>query len=179
MKKIHIVSFVLFLLIFTGCTQQAVDNGDSKDGVTEKIEVKKEEVKKDGIEPKINNQPVLDLRSKGLKKVPDYVFGMTGLKELNLSNNVLEGALPGEIRFLKNLVKLDVSKNNMTGIPAEIGQLENLEVLNYASNGITGLPLEIGNLKNLKIFDLSSNDYSKYDLDIIKKQLPNLEVIID
>ena len=121
----------------------------------------------------------LDLSNKGLNKLPEYVLEMTELTELDISENNLEGALPSQIAKLKNLEKLDVSGNDMTGIPAEIGQLEKLEELSYADNNITGLPLEIGNLDNLKELDLRGNDYSEYDLGLIKKELPNLLVLND
>lgn len=119
----------------------------------------------------------LDLNGQGLSKIPNEVFSMTDLEILDISNNNLTGTLPGEIRFLKNLKKLKAGSNNMTGIPAEIGQLSNLEELDYSNNQITGLPLEIGNLKNLKIFNLTGNDFSEYDMDLIEKELPNLDVI--
>ncbi len=124
-----------------------------------------------------NKANVLDLSNRGLEKLSQDIFNQTGLTELNVSGNRLTGALPAEIRKLKNLKKIDASNNPMTGIPAEIGQLSELEELNYANNKITGLPLEIGNLKKLKIFNLTGNDYSAYDLGLIKKLLPNLRVI--
>lgn len=113
----------------------------------------------------------LDLSDKNLQKLPEYVLKITDLEELDISNNKLTGALPAEIRQLKKLKVLNCSDNLMTGVPAEIGQLENLEVLNLANNDLTGLPNELGNLKKLKILNLSGNNYSKMDLDIIKKGL--------
>lgn len=136
-----------------------------------------ENTSKDDVENILkSNSSSLDLSGQGLDRIPEYVLGMSSLKELNLSRNNLEGALPSQIAQLKNLEKLDVSDNKMTGIPAEIGQLEKLEELNYANNEITGLPLELGNLKNLKEIDLSGNDYSEYDMGIIKKELPDLVI---
>lgn len=120
----------------------------------------------------------LDLSGQNLKSVPKYVFDMKNLESLNLSNNQLTGALPGEIRFLQNLKILDASNNQMTGVPAEVGQLTKLEVLNLANNQLTGLPYELGNLKNLKTLNLSGNSYSEYDLSIIRPNLPaNVNII--
>lgn len=120
---------------------------------------------------------VLDLSNKGLVKVSSDVFSRTDLEELNLSNNKLTGALPGEIRFLQNLKVLNASNNQMTGVPAEIGQLSKLEVLDLSNNELTGLPYELGNLKNLKVLRLSGNNYSRQDLDVVKKGLPASVVI--
>lgn len=130
----------------------------------------------------IPNQPVsatsLDLSNKGLTAVPKYVFGMTGLTELNLSHNNLTGAIPGEIRFLKNLKTLDLSYNQMTGVPAEVGQLSNLVTLNLSHNQLTGLPNELGNLKNLKTLNLSGNNCSPQDVAVIQKGLaPTCQII--
>lgn len=119
----------------------------------------------------------LDLSNKGLNKLPMDIFNQTDLTSLNVSGNRLTGSLPSQLGNLKKLVILDASNNQFTGIPAEIGQLTDLEVLNFANNGITGLPLELGNLKKLKSIDLSGNDYSTYDLGLIKKSLPSLQVI--
>ena len=124
-----------------------------------------------------DGQVRLDLSNKGLDSLPAYVLDMTYLEELNLSSNGLTGALPAEIRKLRNLRKLDVSRNSMTGIPAEIGQLSNLEVLDYSYNQITGMPYELANLKKLKTFNLTGNKFSEQDLTVIIKDLPNLQVV--
>ena len=123
---------------------------------------------------------VLDLSGQELKKIPDYVFDKTDIQKLDLSNNNLGGSLQAEVRQLQNLKVLNLSNNHFAGVPAEIGQLKNLEELNLSSNQITGLPYELGNLSNLKVLDLRGNDYSKADLEIIKKTLPSTtEVLTD
>lgn len=119
----------------------------------------------------------LDLSNQGLTSVPQYVFAMTELQEFDLSVNNLTGALPAEIRHLKNLKVLNVSHNKMTGIPAEIGQLSNLVTLDYSYNQITGMPYEMANLKNLRTLNLTGNNFSEYDLAIITKDLPDLRVV--
>ena len=121
----------------------------------------------------------LDLSGQGLEKLPDYVLDRSSLEELNISNNKLIGALPAEIRGLKNLRILNASNNLMTGVPAEVGQLQNLEVLDLSNNQLTGLPHELGNLKKLKILNLSGNDYAEQDLEVIKQGLsPQVEIIL-
>ncbi|MDD5031548.1 MAG: leucine-rich repeat domain-containing protein [Patescibacteria group bacterium] len=114
----------------------------------------------------------LDLSSQQLKKVPDYVFKLTNLEELDLSNNQLTGAIQAEIRHLQKLKVLKADNNLMTGVPAEIGQLQNLQILDLSNNQLTGLPYELGNLKNLKTFNISGNNYSTLDLGIITEKLP-------
>lgn len=124
----------------------------------------------------VSSATSLDYSGRGLTSFPKEVLGRTDTSSLNLSNNNLTGALPGEIRHLTNLEELNVSNNKMTGIPAEIGQLKRLKVLNYANNKITGLPLELGNLTQLQVLDLSGNNASQHDLSLIRPKLPNTEI---
>lgn len=119
----------------------------------------------------IKTNKKLDLSSQGLTKAPNYIFNMTGIDELNLSDNEIDGALQAEIRNLKNLKVLNLNNNKFTGVPAEVGQLTNLEILDLSNNPVTGLPYEIQNLKKLKILDLRGTNYSEQDLDIIKQGL--------
>lgn len=121
---------------------------------------------------------ILNLSNQNLTKVPDSVFNQTGLKELNVSNNKIGGAVQSQINQLKSLAILNLSNNQMTGLPAEIGQLSNLEVLDVSNNKLSGLPYEIGNLQKLKTFKISGNSYSQADLDIIKSKLPATTQII-
>jgi len=132
-----------------------------------------------GVEPggTTGTRGVLDLSGQGLTKAPNYIFARTDIEELNLSNNVLDGALQAEIRHLQNLKVLNLSNNTFTGVPAEIGQLKNLEVLDLSNNKLTGLPYELGNLSKLKLLDISGNAYSEADLAKIRASLPASTVI--
>lgn len=119
----------------------------------------------------------LDLSGTGLKSVPSYVFQRTELKELNVSDNNLTGALQAEIHQLKNLQILKASGNEMTGVPAEIGQLSELREIDFSENKLTGLPSELGNLQNLRLLDLRGNMISKQDLDAIRARLTQVEIL--
>ena len=157
MKKILII-LVLPLLLGVACTQTKMidDNGDNDSP---------------NIESNQSNNK-LDLSNQGLIKVSQSVFSQTNLQELDLSGNKLTGALPAAIRHLQNLIILDASNNQMTGVPAEVGQLNKLEILDLSNNQLTGLPHELGNLQNLKTLNLTGNQVSQFDLDIIKQNLP-------
>lgn len=120
---------------------------------------------------------ILNLSNQNLNEVPGYMYLETDLEEINISHNKLKDSLKAEIKNLKKLKVLDISNNQFTGLPAEIGQLQELEILNISNNQLTGLPHELGNLQNLKELDLSGNDYSEFDLEIIRKQLPSGVII--
>jgi len=120
---------------------------------------------------------VINLSGRNLTKAPDYIFNQKNTVELDLSNNLISGALQSQIQNLQKLKVLNLSNNKFTGVPAEIGQLKKLEVLNLSSNELTGLPNELGNLSNLKLLDLRGNNYSETDLATIRKNLPAQTVI--
>jgi Leucine-rich repeat (LRR) protein len=118
----------------------------------------------------------LDLSGGGLTKIPSDVFLRTDLVKLDLSENDLAGAPQAEIRHLAKLKFLDLSKNNLTGLPAELGQLKELETLDVSDNQLTGLPMELGDLTQLRVLDISGNPYSTKDLDEIAKKLTQTEI---
>jgi len=163
MQKL-LIAFVV-LLIFIGGSFYLVERVDN---VSEEGGTGGGALPSDGV---VSGAKNLDLKGKGLTKVPLSVFSVTSLESLDLSDNLLTGALQAEVRHLVNLRVLDLSGNQFTGVPAEIGQLQKLEVLDLSNNMLTGLPYELGKLSNLKILDLRGNDYAEADLEIIRATL--------
>lgn len=103
---------------------------------------------------------------------------MTDLIIFKIDHNILDGSLIGEIRQMLKLKTLVVNFNNMTGMPAEIGQLNNLETLDYSYNKIERLPNELANLKNnLKELNLTGNPLSQDEINKLKSDLPNTNII--
>lgn len=160
MKKLFLIAFAVLLL--SGCGMSVRQNPGNNNTNSSAI---------NGA-PIIQNNNKLDLSNQNLTKVPDYVFNMTNLEELNISHNQITGAIQSQINQLKNLKVLDASNNLMTGVPAEVGQLTNLQTLDLSNNKLTGLPNELGNLKNLQTFNISGNNYSAQDLAGIIQKLP-------
>jgi len=163
MKKLFLLSLLATTITLAGCMPTIAPINTP---------INQNQPESNGNTNAVPNGDKLDLSNQGLTQVPQNVFKLTNLQELNVSNNKLTGALPAEIRHLQNLQILDASNNQMTGVPAEIGQLENLRILNLSNNQLTGLPYELGNLKKLQVLNLSGNNYSTQDLEIIRQGLP-------
>lgn len=180
MKKLLAPLIILGIVTLSGCSliTDFIDSKkqeantviqEEKDKLVETAKTKLEDIKTGVTE---------NLSGKNLTKMPMSTFDQKDIEVLDISNNQLTGALPGEIRFLKNLKVLKANNNLMTGVPAEIGQLSNLEILDLSNNQLTGLPNELANLKNLKTFNISGNNYSEQDLNYIKERLPNTNFIL-
>ncbi len=173
MKNIIIPVVIVLVFIAIGLFVVGKDDTDNKSEPknNEVVVIKESEVST------TSTSMVLNLSGKGLTAVPMSAFAETKIEELNLSNNELTGALPSQVGALQNLKVLNLSNNNFTGVPAEIGQLSKLEVLDLSDNKLTGLPNELGNLRNLKLLDISGNQYSKTDLEVIRKNLSSSTVV--
>uniref|UniRef100_A0AAX7VXD3 PDZ domain-containing protein n=1 Tax=Astatotilapia calliptera TaxID=8154 RepID=A0AAX7VXD3_ASTCA len=87
---------------------------------------------------------------------PEVVEWLTGLKELWMDGNKLT-FLPGMLGTLKQLVYLDVSKNNLEMVDEQIRGCENLQDLLLSNNALTQLPGSIGTLKKLTALKVDEN----------------------
>lgn len=83
----------------------------------------------------------------------------TNMKELDLSNNIITGAIPDSMMQNTNLQVLDLNNNDFWGIfPTEIFTNDAMQYLNIHNNRFMGtLSDRIGFLKNLKHLDVSKN----------------------
>jgi Leucine-rich repeat (LRR) protein len=87
---------------------------------------------------------------------------MSALTSLNIAENQLSGSLPGTLKFLTNLQRLELDQNSFDGtIPDELVFLTNLETLTLSNNQLSGsIPKEALQLKALRVVDLSYNQLS-------------------
>ncbi|MEN8215594.1 MAG: hypothetical protein ABFS56_04325 [Pseudomonadota bacterium] len=76
-----------------------------------------------------------------------------------LIRNGLTGSIPPELGKLSGLMDLQMSDNQLTGsIPTELGKLSGLMRLNLSGNQLTGsIPTELSDLSYLKMLFLDSN----------------------
>ncbi|KAK9740377.1 hypothetical protein RND81_03G030800 [Saponaria officinalis] len=91
-------------------------------------------------------------------KFPVGFRNLSNLQRFDASNNELEGDI-SELRWLNNLVWLQLFENNFSGeIPAEFGEFKNLVSLSLYTNKLTGiLPPKLGSWAEFNFIDVSTN----------------------
>lgn len=112
-----------------------------------------------------DNTGSLDLSSLELKEIPEDVYKLVNLEELNLENNEIS-TVPLCVAKLKNLKYFCVSHNRIKTISDGIGKLSKLEILEIDGNQLTSLPKSITKLKNLVSLDVQENHLKKLPEDI-------------
>lgn len=92
--------------------------------------------------------------------IPGSFYSIASLTEVNLSSNNLSDAIPTAISDMFLLKSFDVSHNNLSGsIPEEIGMLAFLTSINLSFNNISGsIPATVGDLNELVSFNVSNNN---------------------
>ncbi|PRQ20837.1 putative protein kinase RLK-Pelle-LRR-XI-1 family [Rosa chinensis] len=90
--------------------------------------------------------------------LPFGLRNLTILENFDASENFLEGDL-NELRFLTNLVSLQLYDNNFSGeVPEEFGELNKLVNLSLYGNKLTGpLPQKLGSWSEMGFIDVSEN----------------------
>lgn len=115
----------------------------------------------------VNNSPCVTESERYLSKESECDwFGskcnQKGLmKQIQLVNNDLRGAMPSEITSLESLTRLELQDGGIVGpLPGAIGNMTKLEVIQLNGNIMDGqIPSSLYLLSNLKILDLSFNDF--------------------
>jgi Leucine-rich repeat (LRR) protein len=107
----------------------------------------------------------VDLSHNKIESIGEHCFYslQTGLKTLNLSNNIITNFATEAFYVLKNLENLDLSNNNIAYInPTSFKDLKNLKVFNLAYNHLQILDFELfSNSIHLKIMNFGSNQIDR------------------
>ena len=127
--KNQITTIILFLTILISC------NIKQEEKLLPLSELQNQKVYKklDSLPKNLELVYRVDLSDNNLKKIPEIIFKLRNLQELNVS--------------LNNLTKLN-----------HLEELQNLQILNIGMNDFKTFPNEITKLKNLKSLDIWWND---------------------
>ncbi|KAJ0100605.1 hypothetical protein Patl1_20862 [Pistacia atlantica] len=95
-------------------------------------------------------------------EIPDELWTLTSLTNLNLGLNFLTGPLSPSIANLTAMQYMDLGINSLSGeLPKELGLLSELIVLGIGTNNFSGpLPPELGNLTKLEQLYIDSSGVS-------------------
>jgi hypothetical protein len=99
----------------------------------------------------------------GPQPIPDWIRGMTDLKQLSFRLTARTGTIPTWFGELTQLELLDLDWNHISGtIPTELGLLTNLKYLMLNRNWLTGtVPTVVSFLPNLKVLMLDTNGFDR------------------
>ncbi|KAB1216929.1 hypothetical protein CJ030_MR4G016058 [Morella rubra] len=94
--------------------------------------------------------------------IPEDLWTLTFLTNLNLARNYLTGNLSSSVGNLTHMQRLEIGHNSLSGeLPKELGNLTDLRFLSFGSNKFSGsLPSELGNLVKLEEIYFDSSGVS-------------------
>lgn len=105
----------------------------------------------------LNDVKTILLMGNRFRKLPTWSrYSFRHLKELNVSNNLLE-ELPPNLGDFKTLETIVCKQNTLTSLPASICKLSHLRVLDVRGNHLACLPKGIGKLRKLETLLLGQN----------------------
>lgn len=76
-------------------------------------------------------------------EIPQVLFRVTTLVDLQLANNQISGLLNPAIGALSKLESLDLTNNQLTELPQELSNLKSIRKLKLSKNKLTQLPASI------------------------------------
>lgn len=96
----------------------------------------------------------LDLSEKSLVRIPEVVYKMINLQELNLSNNQILNI--DSIYLIDNLQILKIGNNRISSLPDKIDYLKHLKLFDLYWNDIITLPNSFFSLDSIEELDMTS-----------------------
>lgn len=110
------------------------------------------------------------LKSLGLKEVPEELQKLKNLRTVDLSDNKIP-QLPSWFVEFNNMKNLTINNSKLASLPEEFGQLKKLEVIHLCGNALSSIPASFSNLSNLKSLNLSSNRLTVFPPELLVLQM--------
>lgn len=106
----------------------------------------------------------LSLQQNALSAVPEGIKSLRNLEKLSLSKNGLSGKLPGWLGGLSYLKSLELDDNKIQSIDPGLGSANKLEKLMLRRNNLTEIPAALLKSKSLALMRLEGNKITKAKL---------------
>eukprot|EP00531_Pseudo-nitzschia_arenysensis_P009045 CAMPEP_0116149816 /NCGR_PEP_ID=MMETSP0329-20121206/19183_1 /TAXON_ID=697910 /ORGANISM="Pseudo-nitzschia arenysensis, Strain B593" /LENGTH=2572 /DNA_ID=CAMNT_0003646223 /DNA_START=244 /DNA_END=7959 /DNA_ORIENTATION=+ len=96
----------------------------------------------------------------GGQEIPDEIFDISTLTDLNLADSLLAGSLSGKVGKLTQLERITLNGNSLNGeLPSQLGQLPALKEIEMSNNNWIGtLPSAWEGLRSLEALFLNNRD---------------------
>nr|XP_057912952.1 malignant fibrous histiocytoma-amplified sequence 1 homolog [Doryrhamphus excisus] len=120
----------------------------------------------EGLASSLSNLRVLVLRRNRFSAIPQAVFELRQLVELDLSYNRLRSVAEG-LAHLSALKKLCVSHNDIQQLPEHISGLKLLEELDISFNHLHSIPATFRHLARLRTLDVDHNKLRRFPPEIL------------
>lgn len=110
-----------------------------------------------------SNMPHLEVFNVGINafggKLPNRVFELSRVKEVNFSSNHFDEWLPSNLKCSKSLESISIQKNVIGGfIENAFASCKNVKHIDLSFNYLKGsIPKELGTLKKLQVLQLNNN----------------------
>lgn len=104
--------------------------------------------------------------------IPETLFGLSKLKEVNFGNNNLM-EVASLFSRLSNLQRLDISNNDVLSLEGVENLPENLKTLNLSNNNLSELPPSLAKLEHLKVLRLKGNNFEEEMVVEVSKKGPS------
>ncbi|KAL7754066.1 hypothetical protein RI367_000045 [Sorochytrium milnesiophthora] len=98
----------------------------------------------------------LELQSNQLTILPQAIFALPNLRELNICNNQLT-RLSDAVGAMRKLRELHIADNLLTELPSTLGLCSQLAVLDCSNNLLTNVPGELRDLSSLRRLWIEGN----------------------
>jgi Leucine-rich repeat (LRR) protein len=114
------------------------------------------------------NLRVVDIRGCQLQEIPDAIFRLKSLGDLNLPDNriVLTGQAVDALAAMENLGSLDLT-NNPLGMAPDFSRMRNLMALRLSNTGIDEIPRGLLSQHQLIYVDLSNNAITELPVPLV------------